>query len=77
MVRPVGKRPALQTLVPIVYRMANLQGPEISDVSLTQHRSANIKNGILISTHYYVILLISAHYYYSKASQQTRDVKRP
>ena len=52
MVRPVGKWQALQVLVPIVYRMADLQGPENSNVSLTQHRSANLnlKNGILIST---------------------------
>ena len=27
-----------------------------SDVSLTQHRSANLKNGILFSTHYYGLL---------------------
>ena len=77
MVGPVGKRPALETLVPIVYRVADLQGPKNSDVSLTQHSSANLKNGILISTHNYVLLRISAHYYYREASQQARDVQRP
>ena len=51
MVRPLGKRPALQTLVPIVYHMADLQGPENSDVSLTQHRSANLKKEILTCSH--------------------------
>ena len=77
MVHPIGKRPALQTLVPIVYRMADLQCPKNADASLTQHRSANLKNGILISTHYYVLLRISAHYYYGEALQQARDVQRP
>ena len=37
-VRPVWKRP-------IVYRMLDLQCPENADVSLTQHRSANLDNG--------------------------------
>ena len=41
-----------------MFRMADLQGPENSDVSLTQHRSANLKNGIHISTYYYVFLHI-------------------
>ena len=49
MIRSVGKRSLLQKLVPVVYRMADLQCPENADVSLTQHRSANLKNGMNIS----------------------------
>ena len=58
MVRPVEKRPALQTLVSIVYRMANLQCPENANMSLTQHSSTTLKNEIHISTHYYVLIRI-------------------
>ena len=76
MVCHVGERPALETLVPIVYRVADLQRPEHANVSLTLHRGANLKISILISTHYYVLLHISTTYYYHEASQQARDVHR-
>ena len=58
MVRPVEKRPALQTLVSIVYRMADLQCPKNVNMSLNQHSSANLKNGIHISTYYLSLLRI-------------------
>ena len=74
MVCYVGKRQALETLVPIVYRVADLQRPEHANVSLTLHIGATMKNSILISTHYYVLLHISTHYYYHEASQQACHV---
>ena len=57
--------------------MSDLQCPENDDVSLTRHRSPNLKNGILISTHYDVLLRISTHYHYREASQQAPDVQGP
>ena len=77
MVCHVGERPALETLVPIVYRVADLQRHKHANVSFTMHRGANLKISILISTHYYVLLHISTNYYYHEASQQARDVHRP
>ena len=55
--------------------MSDLQCPENDDVSLTRHRSPNLKNGILISTHYDVLLRISTHYHYREASQQAPDAQ--
>ena len=60
-VRPVGKRPALQTLLSIVYRMADLQCPENANMSLTQHSSTNLKNEIHITN---VTLVHIIMYYY-------------
>ena len=46
-------------------------------LSLTQHSSANLKNGILISTYYIMSLLrISTHYDYLEASQQASVVRQ-
>ena len=77
MVCHAGERPALETLVPIVYSVADLQRPEHANVALTLHRGENLKNSILISRYYYILLHIVTHYYYLETSQQTRDVHRP
>jgi len=77
MVCHAGERPALETLVPIVYIVADLQRPKHANVALTLHRVANLKNSILISSYYYIFVHILTHYYYLEASQQTRDVHRP
>ena len=77
MVCHAGERPALETLVPIVYIVADLQRPKHANVALTLHRVANLKNSILISSYYYIFVHILTHYYYLEPSQQTRDVHRP
>ena len=43
---------------------------------LTQHSSANLKNGIHIRTYYMSLLRISTHHDYHEASQQTSDVQQ-
>ena len=77
MVCPAGKWPALQTLVAIVYRMADLQGSKYSDVSLTLHCGSDLtSNGCyctlsIINTYHYIFL------YHLQASQQVRYIQRP
>ena len=53
-----------------MHRMAHLQRV------LTQHSSANLKNGIHISRYYMSLLRISTHYDYPEASQQASDVQQ-
>ena len=63
-------------LVSIVHRVAYLQCPKNANISLTQHSSANLKNGIHINSYYMSLLGISTHYDYHEALQQASDVQQ-
>ena len=60
MVRPVGKRPALQALVPIVYRMADLQGPK--KFRCVPHPAEQRESEKLNIDWYSLLLLRISHY---------------
>jgi hypothetical protein len=70
----IWKRPALQTLVALVYRVADLQNSEETNVSLSLQGRADLQKNIC----YYTLLHVITYYCDDlQTLEQASDVHRP